>query len=284
MPPGAARNAVDCALWDLDAKLSGKRAWQLAAIETMRPLVTAYTLSLDTPEKMAQAAAAAAQRPLLKIKLGREGDDDRLHAPYAPPPPMPGLSSMPMRAGVRERSKRFSRFVRKPASSLWNSRFLPETTRCSRPLNTRYRSALTSRRTVSQASTSITGRYDAINIKLDKTGGLTEALALSAAARGRGLTIMVGCMLATSLAMAPAMVVSHNQPPSLTWTAPSSSPKTAIRELSSGAAPCWRHRLSFGGSPFHLSAGPGPSSPPSQRSAATSAARTPAAASPAMAR
>lgn len=209
MPPGAARNAVDCALWDVDAKLSGKRAWQLAGIATMQPLVTAYTLSLDTPEKMAQAAAAAAHRPLLKIKLGQEGDDDRLRAIRAAAPDARLIVDANEGWGAGDIEAIFAvcadtgvELVEQPLPA-GNDEMLAT---IEHPIPV---CADESAHGLASLD-AITGRYDAINIKLDKTGGLTEALALSAAARKRGLTIMVGCMLATSLAMAPAMVVAQS--------------------------------------------------------------------------
>ena len=208
MPPGAARNAVDCALWDLDSKLSGKRAWQLAGIDTMQPLVTAYTLSLDTPENMARAAADAAHRPLLKIKLGQQGDADRLCAIRAAAPGArlivdanEGWRAKDIEAIFAVCAETGVELVEQPLPA--DNDTLLETIKHPIPI-----CADESAHGLASLQ-AITGRYDAINIKLDKTGGLTEALALGAAAREQGLTIMVGCMLATSLAMAPAMVAAQ---------------------------------------------------------------------------
>lgn len=208
MPPGAARNAVDCALWDLDAKLSGKRAWQLAGIDTMQPLVTAYTLSLDTPENMARAAADAAHRPLLKIKLGQDGDADRLRAIRAAAPGARLIVDANEGWGARDIEGIFEvcaetgvELVEQPLPA--DNDTLLETIEHPIPI-----CADESAHGLAGLD-AIAGRYDAINIKLDKTGGLTEALALGAASREQGLTIMVGCMLATSLAMAPAMVAAQ---------------------------------------------------------------------------
>jgi L-alanine-DL-glutamate epimerase-like enolase superfamily enzyme len=207
MPPGAARNALDCAFWDLDAKRDGVRAADLAGVAPMRPVVTAYTLSLDTPERMGEAAAAQRNRPLLKLKLSGDGDIERVRA-------------------VREAAPA-ARLIVDPNEG-WRERHLSEVMPAlaglgvaliEQPLPAGDDEALAS---VSHAipvcadeacHTSndldhLVGKYDAVNIKLDKTGGLTEALALAAAARERGFTIMVGCMIGTSLAMAPAMLIA----------------------------------------------------------------------------
>jgi len=206
--PHAARNALDCALWDLEAKRAGKPAWQLAGLSEPKPLVTAYTLSLDTPEAMGEAAARAAHRPLLKLKLGRDGDAERLKR---------------IRANARD-----SRLI-VDANEGWTPDTLQEMlAACAgagvelveQPLPASNDEAL---RHVARPITvcadesahdvdgldKLVGKYDAINIKLDKTGGLTGALALARAARQRDLKIMVGCMLATSLAMAPAFLVGQ---------------------------------------------------------------------------
>jgi L-alanine-DL-glutamate epimerase-like enolase superfamily enzyme len=206
--PHAARNALDCALWDLEAKLAGRPVWQLAGLAEPRPLITAFTLSLDTPEAMARAAAAAAHRPLLKLKLGRDGDAERL-------------------AAIRAAAPRSRLIV--DANEGWSAEGLPALLEAcaaagvelvEQPLPAGHDEAL---RGLKRAVTicadesahgrdslqELAGKYDAINVKLDKTGGLTEALALAAAARHQGFRLMVGCMLATSLAMAPAMLVAQ---------------------------------------------------------------------------
>jgi len=176
--PRAARNALDCALWDLEAKRTGRPVWQLAGLSEPQPLITAYTLSLDTPETMAEAAARAAARPLLKLKLGRDGDAERLR--------------------LIRRAAPNSRLI-VDANEGWTPDSLPGLLAVCADESAHDRDGLDR----------LTGKYDAINIKLDKTGGLTEALALARAARARGLRIMTGCMLATSLAMAPAMLVAQ---------------------------------------------------------------------------
>ena len=209
MPPGAARNAVDCALWDLAAKQSDTRAWETAGCESMRPLTTAYTLSLDTVAAMAQAAKLAAHRPLLKIKLGQDGDAERLRAIREAAPQArlivdanEGWGAGDIRAMFSVCAETGVELVEQPLPA-GDDGLLAE---IEHPIPV---CADESAHDLAGLE-DLTGRYDAINIKLDKTGGLTEALALSTAARERGLTIMVGCMLATSLAMAPAMVVAQD--------------------------------------------------------------------------
>ncbi len=208
MPAGAARNALDCAFWDLEAKRSAAAAYRLAGLPPPRPLLTAYTISLGTPEALADAAAKASMRPILKIKLGAAGDPERL-------------------AAVRKAAPHCDLIV--DANEGWTADCLAENfAACARakvklveqPLPADRDRALASiERTVpvcadesvhDRASLpALSGKYDAINIKLDKTGGLTEALALAHEARQAGFAIMVGCMVSTSLAMAPAMLVAQ---------------------------------------------------------------------------
>jgi L-Ala-D/L-Glu epimerase len=206
--PRAARNALDCALWDLDAKKRGIPVWQLAGLDPPSPLVTAFTLSLDEPEAMAAAAAKSAHRPLLKLKLGGERDAERL-------------------AAVREAAPESRLIV--DANEGWDPDHVEDLLRvCARagvalveqPLAAAHDEAL---RHIYRALPvcadesahdrdglqGLVGKYDAINIKLDKTGGLTEALALAASAQAAGLELMTGCMVATSLAMAPAMLIGQ---------------------------------------------------------------------------
>jgi len=208
LPPGAARNAVDCALWDLQAKASHTRVWELLGLSSMAPLTTAYTLSLDSPEKMHAAAVESAERALLKIKLSGEGDLDRVRAVRMGAP------------GAR---------LIVDANEGWDlstyGEIVPELVRLGvemieQPFPAARDEALQSlERPIPvcadeschgcESLKDIVDRYDMINIKLDKTGGLTEALRLRDAAEAQGLTIMVGCMLATSLAMAPATLLAQ---------------------------------------------------------------------------
>ena len=209
MRSGAARNALDCAYWDVDAKAAGRRAHELAGLGPPAPLTTAYTISLGTPAAMAAAAERAASRPLLKVKLGG-GDDDRTRI-----------------AAVRRAAPRAEIIV--DVNEGWRADELGRNlaacadagvTLVEQPLPEGGDEALARiRRTIpvcadesvhDRASLdALAGKYDAVNVKLDKAGGLTEALALAGAAEQRGLAVMVGCMVATSLAMAPAMLVAQ---------------------------------------------------------------------------
>ena len=205
--PRAARNALDCALWDLEAKQSGKPVWQLAGLTAPQPTVTAYTLSLDTPDAMARAALEACDRPLLKLKLGKDGDADRLRAIRAAvpdarliidanegwqPQDLPALFAVCKETGVELIEQPL------PASNDEALRALAHPVTICADESAHDSSGLAG----------LIGKYDAINIKLDKTGGLTEMLTTAHAAHEAGLGIMIGCMLATSLAMAPAMMAA----------------------------------------------------------------------------
>jgi L-alanine-DL-glutamate epimerase-like enolase superfamily enzyme len=207
MPAGAARNAIDCALWDLDAKLCGLPAYQLAGLSRIAPVVTAFTISLGSPAEMASAAALAADRPLLKIKLGGIGDPDRIAAVRAAAPDCELIVDANeswrkdllrdnfaacLSAGVR--------LVEQPLPDNQDALLLE----FDHPLPVCADESLHDRRQLAE----LRGRYEAINVKLDKAGGLTEALALSQAALDLGLHLVVGCMVATSLAMAPAMLLT----------------------------------------------------------------------------
>ncbi len=208
LPPGAARNAVDCALWDHAAKAAGKRVWELAGLPAPGPEVTAFTLSLDTPERMRAAAARAAHRPLLKVKLGTPDDMVRLEAVREGAPRAriivdanegwtaeiyADLAPHLLRLGVA--------LVEQPLPA-GDDAMLGE---IARPLPVCADESCHDRATLPD----LTGKYDMVNVKLDKTGGLTEALALRDAARAEGYGIMVGCMVGSSLAMAPAVLVAQ---------------------------------------------------------------------------
>ena len=208
LPPGAARNAVDCALWDWRAKVAGRRHWELAGLAAPGPVTTAFTLSLDAPDTMRASAAKHAQRPLLKIKLGGEEDMARLEAVRAGAPGTPiivdanegwsadlysELAPHMVRLGVR--------LVEQPLPA-GDDDLLTE---IERPLPVCADESCHDRASLP----GLKGKYDVVNIKLDKTGGLTEALALRDEAQAAGYGIMVGCMVGTSLAMAPAILVAQ---------------------------------------------------------------------------
>ncbi len=208
LPAGAARNAVDCALWDLEAKRTGIPAWELAGLAPLKPEITAYTLSLDTPEKMQAQAAEHAFRPLLKIKLGTADDMPRLEAVRAGAPDSTiivdanegwsaevyaDLAPHLVRLGVA--------LVEQPLPAGEDDALIG----MDRPVPVCADESCHDRASLA----GLKGKYDVVNIKLDKTGGLTEALALRDAALAEGYEVMVGCMVGSSLAMAPAMLVAQ---------------------------------------------------------------------------
>jgi len=208
LPAGAARNALDCAFWDLEAKRAGKRVWELAGLAPPQPLSTAYTISLDTPAAMGAVARANAYRPILKVKLTGAEDLDRV-------------------AAVRENAPNARLIV--DANEGWRVDMLPALSAALAKLHVQ----LIEQPLPEDADEALAGRdsgipvcadeschtregldrlarlYDAVNIKLDKTGGLTEALLLRDAAMRHGLRVMVGCMVCTSLAIAPALLVAQ---------------------------------------------------------------------------
>ncbi len=205
--PGAARNALDCALWDLEAKLAGKSVFELAGIAAPDQIITAHTISLDAPELMAAAAREMADRMLLKVKLGGSDDLERLRAVHEAAPnarlivdanegyapdrlegdlaQMVGLGvalvEQPLPADQDHLLARIKRHVPVAADESCHD---------------------------SAGLEALADRYDVVNLKLDKTGGLTEALHCVAVAKQLGLDIMIGCMRGTSLAMAPALILA----------------------------------------------------------------------------
>ena len=208
MPAGAARNAVDCALFDLEAKRSGTPAANLAGLNDLKPVLTAFTLSLDTPDVMAAKAKAAAHLPLLKLKLGGAGDELRM------------LAVRNARPGARIIVDANEGWTPETLGPLLDAAFKAGVELIEQPLPEGQDAALGAiqRRVPVCADESLhtrTGlaklkdRYDAINIKLDKAGGLTEALALKAEAESLGFQIMIGSMVGTSLAVAPAVILAQ---------------------------------------------------------------------------
>lgn len=208
MPPGAARNALDCALWDLEAKRTRRRAAQLAGVGPLRPVLTAYTISLDTPEAMAAKACAAAAFPLLKLKLGGAGDAERLAAVRAAAPQARLIADANEAWQAHETESLLAaaaaagvELVEQPLPA-GNDAMLVE---IARPVPVCADESVHDRASLA----ALADRYDAVNIKLDKSGGLTEALHVADEARALGLKIMVGCMVSTSLAMAPALLLAQ---------------------------------------------------------------------------
>ncbi len=208
LAPGPARCALDCAFWDLEAKRSARPAWDLAGLDAPLPVVTAVTVSIDTPDRMGQAAAEAAGHPLLKIKLDGEAVLERVSAVRAAAPEarlvvdaneawtpetLPAILPRLAELGVEMVEQPLPADADKDLAKLHRSVPICADESC-------------------HDSATVEGledRYDMVNIKLDKTGGLTEALKLKAAAEARSLGIMVGCMVGTSLSMAPALLVAQ---------------------------------------------------------------------------
>ena len=208
LEPGAARNALDCALWDLEAKQAGRRVWDLAGLPEPGPAITAYTLSLDTPEKMEASAARHAHRPLLKIKLGTPDDMPRLEAVRRGAPGAKIIVdanegwSADVYADLAPHLTRLGVALVEQPLPAGQDDMLAE---IARPVPVCADESCHDRASLS----GLKGKYDMVNIKLDKTGGLTEALALKQAALADGYRIMIGCMVGTSLAMAPATLLAQ---------------------------------------------------------------------------
>lgn len=207
LPAGAARNAVDCALWDLDAKRLGIRAASLAGLHRLAPVVTAFTLSLDTPDHMEREARVAADRPLLKVKLGRPGDAERIAAVRRAAPDATlivdaneGWTAATLADNLAACHAAGVVLVEQPLPASDDALLAeiesPVPLCADESVHTR------------AGLQALSARYDAINVKLDKTGGLTEALMLCDEAEALGLGLFVGCMVGTSLGMAPAMLLT----------------------------------------------------------------------------
>jgi L-alanine-DL-glutamate epimerase-like enolase superfamily enzyme len=211
MPAGAARNALDAALWDIEAKQAGRRVWQMLGLPAPRPLLTAYTISLGDPATMAAAATVAKGRELLKIKLGGDGgpdaDVERLAAVRRAAPDArltvdanEAWGGTDIARTAAALAKYGVELIEQPVPAGQDA--LLDGVRSAVPLAAD--ESCHDRATLD----AIIGRYSHINIKLDKAGGLTEAHALAHAARTRGLGVMTGCMLSTSLGIAPAFYVA----------------------------------------------------------------------------
>ncbi len=207
LPPGAARNAIDLALWDLQAKTHSEPVWKLAGLKPPAPVKTAFTISLDRPEAMAEAARREAGRPLLKLKIGGAGDLARVEAVRAAAPRTrlildanEGLSFDDLNRLVPDLHRLGVLMIEQPLPQAEDEALEaydgPILLCADESLHTRAELA------------ACVGRYAMINVKLDKTGGLTEAIALIAEAKALGLQFMIGCMVSTSLAVAPAMLLT----------------------------------------------------------------------------
>jgi L-Ala-D/L-Glu epimerase len=208
LPAGGARNALDCALWDLEAKRSGHRVWELAGLNGVHSLVTSYTLSLDAPEAMARAAAAVVQHPLLKLKLAGDGDLERVALVRAARPDAQLMVDVNQAWSEQQLHDWVPHLARLGVSLIEQP--LPadhdhELAGYSGPIAL---CADESCQTV-ESLPALCGKYRYLNIKLDKTGGLTAALHLARRAADQGFKLMVGCMGGSSLSMAPGFVVGQ---------------------------------------------------------------------------
>jgi L-alanine-DL-glutamate epimerase-like enolase superfamily enzyme len=208
LPAGPARNALDCALWDLEAKRAGRPAWELAGLAHLKAVTTVFTIGLGTAEKMAAAATANRDRPILKLKLGRPGDVERVAAVRAAAPE----ARLSVDANMAWTPEELERYFA-PMAALGVDLIEQPLPRggdealadMARPVPVAADESCLDRSSLDE----LAGRYDLVNIKLDKTGGLTEALLLADAAEAAGFGIMVGCNIGTSLAMAPAMLIAQ---------------------------------------------------------------------------
>ena len=206
LPAGAARNAIDCALWDLAAKRAGKRAWEIAGLPAPAPVITAYTISLDTPAAMADAARRA-DFPLLKLKLGAADDPARIRAVRAArldarliADANEGWQDSDLAANFAACAEAGVELIEQPLPAADDRALL----KIARPVPVCADESVHDRASLP----ALRGKYDFVNIKLDKSGGLTEALALADAAEAAGFGIMLGSMVGTSLGVAPALLLA----------------------------------------------------------------------------
>ncbi len=207
LPPNAARNAIDCALWDLEAKRSSRRVWDIAGIPVPKPVTTAYTISLDTPEAMAKAARSV-KYPLLKLKLGAQCDTERLKAVRAAAPNARLI--VDANEGWREEDLVVNFAACAATGVELIEQPLPSSkdqvlAQIERPVPICADESVHDRKSLPD----LRGKYEFVNIKLDKAGGLTEALAFADSAIREGFGIMVGSMVGTSLGVAPALLLAN---------------------------------------------------------------------------
>ena len=208
LPAGAARNALDCALWDLEAKISGKRIWELANIPIVLFIETSFTISLDTPAKMGAAAQANADAPLLKVKLG--GDDADLARVEAVREAAPA-SRLIIDANESWSAAHYQKIISALKTlevELIEQPFPAEADKVLETLDHPIPVCADESCHTGADLPCLKNRYEVVNVKLDKTGGLTEALLLIKRARESGFNLLIGCMVGTSLSMAPARVLA----------------------------------------------------------------------------
>lgn len=209
LAPGAARNALDCALWDLAAKREGQPVWKLAGLMPPQPLITAYTLSVDSPENLAATAKSQKWRPVLKLKLAGRDDLQCVEAVRANAPASRLIIDANEAWSQRDYVRLMPELLRLGVEML-EQPFPAGTDACLASLPKLLPICADESCHDSKTLDALIGLYDVVNIKLDKTGGLTEALQMKALARQCGFEIMVGCMVGTSLAMAPAFFLAQD--------------------------------------------------------------------------
>ncbi|HEY2679995.1 MAG TPA: N-acetyl-D-Glu racemase DgcA [Candidatus Udaeobacter sp.] len=210
LPPGAARNALDCALWDLEAKRTGKRAWELANVPIADEVETSFTISLDTPAKMAEAAAAALDLPILKLKLcGDDSDLARVEAVRAAAPNARLLIDANESWSPHHYRNTVSA-LEELGVELIEQPFPADADDALETLDHPIPVCADESCHTSIDLPRMKNRYEAINIKLDKTGGLTEALQVYQCACENDFKILIGCMVCTSLSIAPARLLASN--------------------------------------------------------------------------
>src|SRR5881392_3461375 len=208
LPAGAARNALDCALWDLEAKVSGKRAWELAKIRIVDVVETAFTISLDTPEKMAAAAKANITAPVLKLKLGGDFLDLPRVEAVKQEAPAARLLVDANESWSPSHYQNIAAALRGLGVGLIEQPFPAQADDVLETLDHPVPVCADESCHTTADLPRLVNRYEAINIKLDKTGGLTEALRLTESARQSGFRILIGCMVCTSLGIAPARLLA----------------------------------------------------------------------------
>ena len=208
LPPGGARNAIDCALWDLEAKRTGKRVWELAGLASVKPIITDHTIGLDDPAAMAAIAAALHRFPVLKLKLAGENDLERVLAVRAVRPDAELIvdanqawTKRDLEALAPQFAEIGVKLIEQPLPAGKDDALLGYDSPV--PLCADESCQTT------ESLRELVGKYQYINIKLDKTGGLTEALSLAQEGRRQRFKLMVGCMAGSSLSMAPAFIVAQ---------------------------------------------------------------------------
>jgi L-alanine-DL-glutamate epimerase-like enolase superfamily enzyme len=206
--PGAACNALDCALWDLEAKRSGKRVWELANIPIVPEVETSFTISLDTPERMAASAKANSNRPILKLKLGGDEFDPQRVEAVREAAPASRLLIDANESWSPEHYRKIVPTLKELGVELIEQPFPADADEALETLDHPIPICADESCHTTADLPSLKNRYEVVNVKLDKTGGLTEALSLCERARESGFKLLIGCMVGTSLGMAPARLLA----------------------------------------------------------------------------